>query len=130
MIYIYSVEKKIKYIEKAGRKLIVEFFKDGSLKAVNEWTNLPSAAYAVKLSGERYANAVLFLALAYSRKAYQIEFARLRRKYGREYVTVEKVNDAKNKFDSHSTEQKALSAINAPCFMLEPCFERSLIMQI
>ena len=124
------MEKRIKYIEKEGRKLIVEFFSDGQLKAVHEWTGKQSAAFAVKLTGERYANAVLFLAANYSRRAYHYEFNRLRRKYPREYITPEIISAAREKFDSHSAEQKALSAIKAPCFMIDPCFERSLIIQV
>ena len=121
----------MKYIEIQDRRLIVEFFPDGSLKAIHEWTGQRSAAMAWRLEGEAYANAVVLLASKYARRAYHDELSRLLRKYRREYFTPQDIEKArKSAGGDYSAEQKALAEITAPCFLIEPSFRRSLIIQI
>lgn len=86
---------KLKYIEKDGRNLIIEFFSDGTIKAVHEWTGGTSAAYAVRLDGDRHREVIEWLCDRYTARFYHNELARLRRAERRgmqfvKYITVQR----------------------------------------
>lgn len=72
--------KQLKYITIQDRELIAEFFADGSLRAIHEWTGAQSAAMAWRLDGEKYFRAVGLLAKA-GHKECKNEYSRIRRQF-------------------------------------------------